>query len=381
MLEIEKERLKPRLSARDFLLAARQDPSQPIEKTICDHDDDPFRLRNVLVTLNYVFGDGSFDDYREMAGGVSDKRVQQIVKKTLKTIWTNSSADLQKQYPLENIKPGHGFTLKSAIERSKARSGALVAILNLVGSDDPNEQMKKMGFSSRQICEARVSARKWGYQVPSVNCTKTDSAVLAQNLEEVQNDNKVQRLLSSGRLYFCQENCRGQDSLLITLKEAVSGYHVSPRNFAPFAGALKKTGVPLTVIEREISPYRRHNYLVQRYYFLLRRDLDRARGAFLSDSTLEKFRENPVTQTCGPKVDKLPNTTDIQRSGNFKHPSALLRELGIEVKGRWARYRLAQFLTDDCPIPVFRYRGLSYYPSVYQDQLMEFFKTRANTIK
>lgn len=381
MLEIEKEQPETRPSARDFLLAARQDPSQPIEKTICDHDDDPFRLRNVLVTLNYVFGDESLDDYREMAGGVSDKRVGQIVKKTLKIIWTNSSADLQKKYPLGNIKSGHGSTLKSAIGRSKADSGALAAILNLVSSDDPNEQMKKMGFSSRQICDARVSARKWGFQIPSLNRTKADKERLARDLEETQDDTRVQELLSSIRLHFYEVNCRGENSLLATLKEAVSGYHVSPRDFAAFAGVLKKTGVPLTVIEREIVPYRRHNSYVQRYYFFLRRDLKRARGAFLSDSTLEKFRENPVTQTCGPKVDKLPSTTDVQRSGNYKHPGPLLRELGIEVKGRWARYKLAQFLTDDCPIPVFRYRGLSFYPSVYQDQLRDFFKTRANTIK
>lgn len=241
--------------------------------------------------------------------------------------------------------------------------------------------MKEMGYSAGQICSARNTARKWGYEIPFLKHTRADRDRLARDLVETQDDTRVQELLSSIRVRFYEVNCRGESSLLATLKEAVSGYHVSPRNFVAFAATLEKNKIPFGVIERQIRPYWRDNNLVQRNYFLLRRDLERAREAFLSDSTLGKFRENPVTQTCGPKVDKLPNTTDIQRSGNYLHPSALLREFGIKVRGRWAKYKVAQFLTADCPVPIFRYRDMSYYPSVYQDQLRQFFKMRANTIK
>lgn len=141
MLEIEKEHQKPRLSAHDFLLVARRDPSQPIERTICNRGDDPFRIRNILVTLNYVFGDEPLENYREMAGGVSRARVQQIVKKTLKDIWRESSPDLQSHYPLGEIKLRVGDTLKTLIKKSNAhsgaRAGAFASFLSLVGQDDP----------------------------------------------------------------------------------------------------------------------------------------------------------------------------------------------------------------------------------------------------
>lgn len=367
MLEIEKELPKTRPSARDFLLAAREDPNRPIEKTIRGCGNDTFKIRNILVTLNCVFGDETLDSYREMAGGVSHSRVGQIVKKTLKAIWRESPPDLQSQYPLQEIRLRVNDTLETVIKKSKARSGAFATMLGLVDQEDPNRKMKEKGYSATQICSARNAVRKWGYEIPSVNFIRADEDRLTRNLKETRDDTKVQELLSSVRLNFYEVNRHGENSLLATLKEAVADYHVPPRSFTAFAAALKENKIPFRMIRR--------------YYFLLRRDLERAREAFLSDSTLEKFRENPVTQTCGPKADKLPSTTAIQRSGNYKHPSPLLRELGIGVKGRGARYKLAQFLTDDCPIPVFRYRGQNYYPSVYQDQLKEFFKTRINTIK
>lgn len=376
-----------RISLSDLLTAFRQDQEEPVKKVIEWAAREQNRARNFIATWAFMTTNMTLKEIGELCGGITKQGVEQIVKGFIRLVWERSSSQLQKNYPWEEINFRRPVSLVQTIrssERREGEKGVLRRVVGLIegGVEDPHELLRQADISSLRLGLARRRLARHGIEIRYIK-TPYKNKKLARELQVAPGDEEISNLLHSAGIRFYLEYSRGKDALVIPLKRVASDFYYKADNTNLFADALEEEGIPVGIVERVVKSGTQAGK-VQRYYFIARQHLDRAREILKGNSKLEIFKESLTRQICGPRLDPadFPTAYDIQKKkGEYESPARLLEKLGIRVRGRSPDIALSELFTGDCPTPVFR-RGTNYcYRSEDEEKLREFLETQIQKLK
>ncbi len=213
--------------------------------------------------------------------------------------------------------------------------------------------------------------RKLGFAIPAnLNRSKNENTELAQKLRDNSlSDREAQELLNQVRIWFYDVYTKGENPLLIPIASLTYrlGYHPSLGDISQFIKSARAAGISSGHITKEVKSGPQKG--IQDYYFIAAIHKDRVREAFEKDPSLQRFKENPVSQVGGPDA-KLPTFWQLRpKQQLFRSPFHIFQELGISW-GQYNHFNKGEIFNSDCPVPVFRIRhGNLYYPLDQEETL------------
>lgn len=311
------------------------------------------RQRN-MVGIYY----GTDLTYQELADkmGLTRQNWQQLVATGVKNLWDNCTPALQEAFPIEILDLRKPLALKARQRNSARRNPKDANIRKLIGEDKPIPVIKEeLGLSGGDIVRARIRLRDLGMEVPYVNRVAENTHLL-NDLQTEQDFEKLKELLGSVNRAFYATHTKGADPLLESIQRVAreAGFHPS-RGVKEFIETLERANFPFGTFQQEIKQGPQKG--IVHYYFILGKLKEKAVQIFRKDPDLKGFSRNPVSQIYGTPVDKLPTTTDFQRSKESQNYAGLNDIIACVVFRRAIkRFDNIEEVMDGCPVPIFRYQ-------------------------
>lgn len=275
------------------------------------------RKRDLDITLTYLLSPG--EETQEKIGSIfgfdNRQRINQIVTKTVRQLWLNSSSVLQEEFPLHKLilrKP-HAIKTKETV----------------ISSQDRLAQKNKE---------------------------------LVQGLQNAKTDEEKQELLNQINIAQYRKLVRGDNPILLSLAKVArrAGLHAHPRNFHILYDAIKITRFPLGEIHKTVKADDKE--ITQSYYFMYYTDEKRAKEILLKNEKLKPFLRHPVRQIAGPQENAMPSTTNIRDKNKFRTIGGLMFRMGIVPGTLKRQFRSEVRRNPDFPVPIFDFYGSNYYP-------------------
>lgn len=368
-----------------FLLEAMEygmhlDPPEDFKTRPLLSRNEQWRMNVEIVILNYFGKDEGDEDLSKMLSHeqigkidperqVSKERVRQIIKETLRLMHSNSPDYLQHKYPL------HGLLEQTDRPAFMVmRKGITRAIAARVIQKATYDSLRTEGFSVQGLSDARRILPEYGLEVPR-NPSIGKYRQLMVDLQALsQNDpfDKKQHVLDRIDRYALDHH-----------RAELKPHYCSVSDIARQAGltVVRQSGeynLILQVLSERVvntrsiaSEVKSGNQMGIWYsHIILALDKEQALKVLQSDPRLDSLRRQAVVQITGERVDKLPTTTHLPGQ-DYKIVAGLLRQLGLRSSG--TGFSMLQIL-EGCPVPVFKYEGMHFYPSNMEDPLLEFLK-------
>lgn len=318
-------------------------------------------------TLNEIGGGIIFPSEPKPLVG---ERIRQLVKTGTRHLY-QASDDLKQQYP--NLL-GRSVTEKTFMAEQSGSTRAVAAAI-LQGAATYQDLIDH-GLSSDDIISARIVLSSYGLKVPNFSGKYQQ---LEADLQAVKADDpadKKQQILDGMNWFFlCNPNFKKDKPFYLTVSDLaqMANLHFS-RQFSEhklILQVLSEVGINQRLVSVEVKSGPQKG--MHRINFILTVDKDRALAVLSQDPRLEPLRREVVKQICGEKVGKLPTTTQLIKSEEYKSIGSLLKQLGLKSGG--PHFSIGSLLAG-CPLPVFKNTRSSYhYYSVSMEQpLSEFLR-------
>lgn len=319
-----------------------------VEEAMREGAHEKIKPKSLTTGLIYVYNDDL--TLKEIAAEIYPKNKSGRASTSLhyhrfiKNMYKKSSYSLTSRYNLEDLLTSKPRGDISRTVRDKITHGAR----------NKNEIVISTGFSPRQVETARKTLKRWGVDTEVFDL---DTIKKLKSLEQEEDDTKLQQIMNElsystilHNLVESKKKERIYPNVFTTLRNVSAGsFHYRPRRETTdaFVNSLKAAGIPFRIIEINEK---------NRYVILLEKHRQRVLASFEADSSLEKFKENPVKMIHGDKITKLPNTTELGKRENYISPHAILREMGIRIHPRKMSEFNSWLFRDGCPAPVFYIR-------------------------
>lgn len=300
------------------------------------------------------------------------ERPRQIIETCLQRLYANCSPLVQQDYDLSQLHSKKPFTLEQSVRRLRIRGGTTAEIVSLASQGKTAEEIKKAGYTSRELGEARWNHARLGMKIPYIRQSCVESPLLLEALQEETDPEKIKKLFTRISAYFYKVHARGENPLFLTAKELFlqAGIHYYKKVVSiytlikPLEEADKP--IPFGSVTRIVKSGPQKGSHV--YYFTLTKFQEPAIRILKTHPDLEQFRINPVVQVFGPPAEKYPSTTEFghaQSSGDYLAVNSLLVELGVARVGGYG-FTLEEFLAG-CDVQIFRYppKGSKYAKGSY----------------
>lgn len=357
-----------------YLVAALKDRNRPIER---------LAQKNVRATniLFLQFGTPAQPkDIGEIYGHITRQRIRAIVKDTIEKVHQNASPQFQRKFNPTEIPLKKPYTARKGENISEAKNGPSFRIKRFVRHHgNTKETIKKMRsrlhLTNYAIANSRDTLKKWGIDIPYLINTPTTYNSLAGKLATTKNLTEIYELFKSVRYWFYHRDLLRPKRLLVPLRETAKDFHFPPHQLFLFARSLEKAKIPLLKLATEVKNGPQKGKRTN--HFLARQTEKLAKKILFADPSLARFRQNPVTQICGPENRPIPTTTQIAKSDGLLPIGAILRELGIPSRGKHARSNLQTLLTPNCPVAIFRDQRSTRFYQKDKAKLKKFLKQKS----
>lgn len=370
-------------TTQEFLSALEDDPLKPLDQIRVLCEGNPNLARNFQMLELYMQGQITYEELGKQYG-VTKQRAQQITEGCVDQIWEMSSQDKQRRYPREQIRIAYGpgsKGIEAYVRRSQDHDGGrggpfarlFARLADIESPPDLTRVAEELQLTPLQIAQLRSKFKRLDINLPYLRKrTDVDHQSLLTAIQTSTDDEETQNLLD---IFLETPNMRfiasqaGPDSVLVTLQEISTGFYRYLKNAEHFSEILQNAGVPCGRIETT-----QHGRTVH-YYYILRRDIPRARGIIESAESLQVYRENPVKIVCGYDDATIPTTTELARQRDFKHVGSLIRNLTDIKSFRTPGFQISTILTE-CPVTVFWYNNNYYYHTNSEDVLSSYLQAK-----
>ncbi len=337
--------------------------------------------RNIFGT--YILSQANFTQVGRIYG-ISRELVRLISAEVFARIWTNSSPDLQAQFPYIVLDKAMAYRSKEWL-LLKGNLGSRIVEMLEQGQTPDQIRLQFPSPQPRQKATAVLKMlREMGFDIQRMKNINTENPKIGQELQRTDlSDQEVQQLLDQiVRGNDFSEKKLGDSITMIKALLKAAGFHYKiDRDAQLFYNALAEAGIPMAKVENVVKngPQKGTRF----YYIIASQHIDRAVTALKANPNLVKFLEDPVKQISGPKTD-TPTTT-LLRNGTFKSVGTILKQLRIGGRRYGKLVSSGQFdqILTNCPIPIFYYKtdNRIYFKTELKQELKEFIERKLADLK
>ncbi len=348
---------------RQFLLLAIAENAH-LQKPAKVTADAWVRQRNMIGS--YFASHSTLQELADIHGAVTNEAIRQIIQRGMDHLWMNCSSETQQLFPFASIPLNKPSSLRTRVARSLTRPGekSLAKVLQGLEQGQSLQQIRQeSNLSSQQICNTRKRLKRFGIELPRQIRNTRENELLAQRLSETTDKESVRTFFGEIRRRFCQVYSRGENPILIVLSNLArsAGYHFRTAAVDDFVECLQAAGIPVYSDIQTIKTGKKRGHTL-RYYYVTRPFKKDSLQAFSQSSKLDRYKESPVVQITNLGMATLPNTYALERGGEYRRLSNLLRRIGKTFR--------TSMLDPTCPVPLYRLlHGSIFYPSNQEEQL------------
>lgn len=336
------------------------------------------------IGFQYAFTDKTLEELGKQYRELTREYVRQLNHSFLDNINNISPRKLKVQYPRESIPDSKPRTRKSREKMSRSLRGMNWKISEFVlqtGITDPKEIAKRFKIPTRKVNFARRVLKGWEITIPLATARYRD---FAEKVKSEKDNQKLQVILDSytaGSLVgFVNFHRYDKKRILISLSSVLraGGFYPSVKAIKDFAEKVKTKGIPMRSCDTKRKVKLKYKQIL---YVVFSRHAKRIIKVLGNDPNLQKFKENPVKQICGP-TDIIPTIKALSKKTQYGTVSKLVSEtLGFRPSG-FSKVRLPDLL-EGCPIRVFKYTTKStwLYPLDKMEELKSFLVKRYQEIQ
>lgn len=348
-----------------------------------DNLSDDQWLMQRKIGFQYAFTDKTLDELGKQYPGRRKRTkedIRQLNQRFLDNIYRNSSSELQAEYPRESIPDSKPRARKSKELVSRSNQGLSWQISKFIETtkiNDPREIAAKFRISMRKVNQIRQVLRGWEIIIPSTVARYRD---FVKKVESESNDQKLQEILDGSStkslLHYRQKY---GDEVIMSLAQVVrkAGFYPPYNYMILFAQSVKKQGIPIRFFEERGERERKYR---QRHLIVFTKHKKRIVEALRNDSSLRRFKRNPVQLICGGRNGKIPTLTELSQKDKFQPLGPLALETIGFRSSRAPRHNLG-YLLKGCPVKVYK-EGRSYlYPQDQTSEIKTFLAKRAGEIQ
>lgn len=321
------------------------------------------------ITISYHTSSATMEEIGEIYG-LTREGVRRNIHHCLQHLLANCPPPIRKELSSWEIVTKKPFF-------ANPRSPAFGLTQGLKAGQPIRHIQQDLDLAIKEIGSYRQRLKPWGIEVPPLPLpAAVKNRQLAEQLEKARNPKTLQRLLNRVSSPFYKKHTKGENPLLLPVRQIAFDFHY--REITPLLDILKEAGVPVGEIIRETVVKKSNSETVlvrQRYSFVLTAHGKWARQVFEEAPDLQKYREDPLRQICGPSAEP-PKRTKSQDPSEFRSPTALFAKMGISITGR-TKFNLVGFF-QGCPVPVWRYQNKYLYPAGQEESLCVFIKEKLN---
>lgn len=330
------------------------------------------KFRNLNILAIYLGSDASSQEIADIYQIADRRTIPNIVRNTLKDIWSLSSEDLRLRYPLEGLEAAKPLSIKAQVKMSQSKNGLSARVYQLLNSGASYEDIKSQtGASVVELSKIRAVIKRWGIELPH---RKSRSERLMDILRTAESDSEIQEALNQINESFYKAHTQQKAEAVLPIYKAArrSGFFFRQDRLTSFIDTLRDARIPLGIWKPKIKGKQ------VSYYFIAAKHFDRVRQAFESKPNLQVFKESSVKPICGPE-GHIPSTNEIVHSGRYKRPGYLFRQAGVPV-GKIKDIGYQNFFDTDCPLAVYKFYSTYYFEAAYEEQLRDYLETRARQL-
>lgn len=325
------------------------------------------------IGFQYTFTDKTLEELGKQYGGLTREDVRQLNHRFWDNIHNNSPRELKAQYPRASIPDSKPRALKSREKTSRSRGGLSWEISEFIrqtGITDPRKIAGKFKIPIRRVNRARQVLRSWGIIIPLTVAHYRD---FFKQVENENNDQRLQEILdnsSSGSLLHYRQ--RYGNEAIMSLAQIVrkAEFYIPYNYMGLFAKTIQNQDIPIRLFEQEGTSKRKYR---ERHFIVFSKHEKRIIESLRNDSSLERFRTNPVQLICGSPRARIPTLTELAKNRYSSLGPLVLKTTGFRPSR--APQRNFVHLLKGCRTPVYT-DGESYYYDTRQTQPLKSFLER-----
>lgn len=320
----------------EFLKAAIKDCNNPVGQL---YQKSP---RNLNIFGSYFATSGTLESIGKIYG-LTRERTRKIVESGLIFVHGHSSSQLQEEHPIALLPLRKPMYPESQYYRAIARGGASSVIAELLEKDVSAEEIKAVTEQlGMDLGKVRGQFRRWGKVVPRL---LQDHRELPDQFKKETDPEKIQSLMDQAPWWWLLKNSCGENSLFVSVKNVVSGFHISSALIPEVVESLRLSKIPLRMIKRKGS----YSPAGEGTFYLICRQ-DRAKAVeFLKTVPKWTDRKDPVVQICGAPEDQ-PTVWQLTHNQTYISPGRILQVLGTSI----SNVDYSNLFDEECPVSVYQ---------------------------
>lgn len=338
-----------------------------------------------------------------LSGGLSLSEIQQICGvnspsqagdhqlRGIVNLYNNASADLQEAYPLsvltnasvqEHPRRRRTHSMVSRRKISEAKGGVSVSMARQLEEGVPLDVVESnVPYTSTQIVDAeRKTLKKWGFDVYETEKERDQRWISTLTKPDATYEEKKD-VLDNITLSFYK---RHTGDLFIALMKYLGehGYH-SKGDVGVFVTILEQNkDVPVGEVRNRSKDWKTEKKEDYAIHAISKADIERANQVLENNHLAQRYKQNPVVQISGGKVDYAPSTGDIRRNPHFRRVTKFMKEngIGIDKKGR-RLFTPNEFIQGDAEVHVWEYQNRYYFFDEDEEALREYLLRRGDELR
>lgn len=325
--------------------------------------------RNLSVTKTYLLSDQTLQEVGYQFGFTTREGVRKVVRKTLALLVQSSPDELRRVFLQDDLDVTKPRTLESRINQSIRQGGITREVQKLILEGRTVQEIQEiLNVTGTSLADARKTLSMWGpTELPYIRSGIQLRPILEAKLQDrAADDTEISSLLSKVHHRFYESHSQGEYPLLIPVYRLIRelGFHVRAQLTSTFVTKLQIKGLPTGTLHFTLKSGK-HKGMKVTYYFIASIHKERAVKILAEAEDLQGYKENPVKQVFGPKVEDLPNTTLLKNGRGFNLTKLALARLDI----KYSSALIHNLIGPDCPIPILRHGSNLYYR---EEDLQEF---------
>jgi hypothetical protein len=330
--------------------------------------------RNLILLFQYFMTEESQPSLAaKQSIPVTRQNINLSIKSTIKNLWKNCPEEVRQKYQLKELRTKKSSALHTLQQHQNTANE--MAALKKIGLS-PKKAAKKMGETRTTLQGRRAWLKRKGIQLLDLNIYlgEKHKENWEKSLLEAKSDREVQKLLNQVTFSIYKKYFKDSDGPIISLKTVYSYLeYFNVKKTGKLAKVLKKAGVPVGKIVYEVK----EGQEILRYYFIATKDLERSRQVLVTAPELEDARVRPLVQLYGPPQEELPSVFSLlTKKELFGGVRTLLRSEGVHLRARRSSDTTENFLDENCPVPIYKFRSTFSYPKEQEEALREYVRKR-----
>ena len=305
---------------------------------------------------------------------VTRERARQLVEYKIKQLYEAAPQEIQSRFPFESFDFAKPLSLTLRQRSSEVHGGTSLEIARRLGRGASLYEIKS-DFSTSQITTARQTLRGWGIDL------EREVNPILHRFEGLRNpeanDQEIQALLNgvAGRR---QVEVLKKAGLVVGLLDVArkAGLYLTGREIQYISESLEREKLPQAKVPNNVRVK-----LIGYHHIIAAADEQKAIIILQRDHNLDDLRINPVTLLAGPKGEKLPNTNELIKSGEYEHLGKLIGDIwGARWIGRGKGGLITNDIIKGLPFEIYGAHDSIYYRKSEGAQVRAEIETRMRAL-